>query len=66
MADNSKVHVRFGGSCSGCGKWIQATPIFTTSLKPTEVWIRCSNCGQITECEQDATRAAGQLTDSDE
>lgn len=66
MAGNTKIHVRFGGSCSGCGKWIQATPTLKTSSKLTEAWIRCGNCGQITLCEQDATKPAGKLTDSDE
>lgn len=66
MSD-ARVHVRYRGYCSGCSEPTQATPILTTSPKPTKAWIRCGDCGQITLCEQSATEAAGRLDiDTDE
>lgn len=61
-----KIHVRFSGECSGCGKPIQSTPTLTISPKPTEAWIRCNDCDRISLCNQSGTEVAGQVGDRDD
>ena len=49
------IKVRYRGECPNCNSTVQATPLRKPQHKQTTAWIRCRECGQITNCDRHAT-----------